>query len=430
MTGKLSDPAEKRKTEWLLFSLMGLFVFGLPYDRFYSSLALITLIAVAVFNFSTGVFKRIPPAFWVFQIPWLLAAAGYYYSSDRGLAGSLMERQSAILMMPLLIPLALEATRQRSEALLKILMVSAIVVVTYLLCNTIYLYIVLHLKSAGSIFSGVFFNHSFSKPLGIHAGYLSMYIALSIFYSVYRFTRETQVNKKIVFLGITIFLLAGIFFLASRNTIIATFFILLFVLPFYQREKKILYFGASLVIVVLVTLAITNIDYLRSRFSVEMISEIKALENGASVNYNTLEPRVERWKGAMELIRHSPVTGYGTGDEIKMLRTQYIKRGLFISYTENFNAHNQYLSYLIKNGIIGFVIFVAAFGYFVFLALRARDFVYLAFLILLLFGFYTENILDANKGIFFFAFFNTFLGYVCLRERKNPLQEGDAVRNV
>jgi len=95
-----------------------------------------------------------------------------------------------------------------------------------------------------------------------------------------------------------------------------------------------------------------------------------------------------------------------------------LKKNLFISYMENFNSHNQYLSYLLKHGILGFLLFVGAFVYYLRLGFKHRSFMYVAFLLLLLIGFYTENILDSNKGIVFFAFFNTFFGYLYLNKAK------------
>ena len=130
---------------------------------------------------------------------------------------------------------------------------------------------------------------------------------------------------------------------------------------------------------------IFNITYFKNRFSGELISDIKPLNKKEYVNYSYTEPRIERWRCAFDLIKKSPLIGYGTGDEVTMLKTEYSKKGLFISYLENFNAHNQYISYLIKCGIIGFVLFLFSFFYFLYLAIKDKNFIYLSFLIILLF---------------------------------------------
>jgi O-antigen ligase len=167
------------------------------------------------------------------------------------------------------------------------------------------------------------------------------------------------------------------------------------------------------------------IPYLNDRFYKELLIDIKPLENGTFINYNSAEPRYERWRGGFDLVRRSPLFGYGTGDEIAMLKTEYIKRGLYISYLENFNAHNQYLSLMLKHGAAGFIVFICSFLYMLRLAFRHRDFIYISFILLLLIGFYTENLLDSNKGIVFFAYFNTFLAFIILNERN--ARQNDAI---
>ena len=220
-------------------------------------------------------------------------------------------------------------------------------------------------------------------------------------------------------LSIIIILYLGLFFLASRNSIICVFIILLFIFPFFKIYNKKKYLLISILFFILSFIIIFNITYFKNRFSGELISDIKPLNNKEYVNYSYTEPRIERWACAFDLIKKSPLIGYGTGDEVTMLKTEYSKKGLFISYLENFNAHNQYISYLIKCGIIGFVLFLFSFFYFLYLAIKDKNFIYLSFLIILLIGFYTENILDSNKGIVFFAFFNTLFGYMSIYNLNN-----------
>jgi hypothetical protein len=62
-------------------------------------------------------------------------------------------------------------------------------------------------------------------------------------------------------------------------------------------------------------------------------------------------------------------------------------------------------------------------GYYFKLAFQAKHFLYIAFLIVLGINFFTENVIDSNKGIFYFAFFNTLLGYYSLKKLNN-FQQG------
>jgi O-antigen ligase len=405
----------QEKTEKLRFMLILLLVFSFPFNIFYSSIIMIILSVTTVIDLNKAKIRTIPKQVWLFQLIYALGVAGYFYSFNRSGAGFLLERQLNILLFPLILPLAITIDRKKIQLILAALTISCIVTINYLFLNMFYS---IHGNIKLSfIFSGAFFNHKFSRPIGIHAGYLSLYVSLSIFYLIQLYNKDSSVSKWVLTIGLVI-LFAGLFFLASRNAIIATFFVLIFISPLYNSKNKFRYVVISLACFTICFFAVKNVPYLRERFSVELMTDIKPLQDGSFYNYGSAEPRIERWKGALELIKRSPVLGYGTGDEIPMLKTQYIKRNLFISYLEDFNAHNQYLSYLIKNGFLGFGVFLFAFYYYCRLAVLKKDFMYLSFLLLLLIGFYTENILDANKGIIFFAFFNTIFGYNALNALK------------
>jgi O-antigen ligase len=415
------------RSERLRLFLMMLFVYFLPFDKFYSTLTLYTLIGVTVLDFRFARIKEIPRDFWIFQLVFCIGLAGLFYSLNRESGNFFVQRQLAIFIFPLLIPLATSPDRDKTNLMLTSLSVSCVLVVIYLLVNAAMLYFSLQLTSFHSVLSGAFFNHSFSKPLGIHAGYLSLYMSLSLFYLLSRWNEFKSFAEKGICSLFILLLITGLFFLASRNTLLATLVILLTVYPFYHIKNKKRYFLLFGTGTVLAILTVLSNGYLKSRFSGELISEVKPVAQNESINYNVAEPRIVRWKAAWGPISRRLWTGYGTGDETDILKSAYLRNGLIISYLESFNAHNQYISYLIKSGIIGLAVFLAAFGYYLYLAFRTRNFMYLAFLFMLLFGFYTENILDANKGIFFFAFFNPFFGYACNRMKPSQDNQGSNI---
>jgi O-antigen ligase len=405
------------RAEQLRLILVLLFIISLPYDIFYSSIIFMTLGALTLIDISREKIRRIPRQVWIFQLVYFLGIIGYFYSYNRSAAGFLLERQLNILIMPLILPLAVKIDEQKVEWFLAALIGTSLYAICYLFVALFFkIKIELKLPLIETAMSGNFFNHQFSRPLNIHAGYLSLYVSMSIFQLMRLINRNNSVLAKTLLIICFMILSMGLLFLASRNTIIATIIILSFVYPVFCVRNKARYIIISLICLLIGFLAIRNVPYFKNRFSIELISDIKPLQNGSFLNYNTTEPRVERWKGAIALIERSPVFGYGTGDEIGMLKTEYAKRKLFISYLEEFNAHNQYLSYLIKNGIAGLCIFLFAFYYYSVLAIKRHDFIYFSFLLLLLIGFYTENILDSNKGIIFFAFFNTIFGYNALKK--------------
>ncbi len=406
------------KAEKFRFIIILLFTFSLPYSITYSSILLILLTLLTILEFKFRKLEKIPKEVGFFLLIYLLGVLGYFYSFHKAEAGFLLERQLALLIFPVLIPFAITIDKRKVELVLQTLAISSSIAMVFLFFNLfLTIKMQIRLPLVNTVFSGAFFNHQFSKPLAIHAGYLSLYVSLSIIYLVQSFNANKSIKVKMLLVCGLLVLFLGLFFLASRNSVISTFFILLVVYPLLLVKKKTWYLLFSLILLVISFLAANRIPYLKERFSNELISDIRPLSDGTYLNYSSAEPRIERWKGALELVKKSPIFGYGTGDEVAMLKTEYIKRDLFISYMEEFNSHNQYLSYLLKNGMFGLIVFLFAFGYYCYLAIKCRDFVYFSFLLLLLIGFYTENILDANKGILFFALFNTLFGYNAIKSK-------------
>jgi len=418
----------KNKAEQFRFMLMQCFVFTLPFDMIFSSALLILLAVTTFFDLSYEKVKSIPKPFIIFQVVYLLSLSGYVYSFHKSNAGFILEKQMALFLFPLIIPLAINLNQDKIKFTLITLSISSFFSILFLFtCVFWNVLFDLQVPFFSTLSSGMFFNHQFSQPLGIHAGYLSLYVSLSIVFIIRNFKKEFNPSFKVLLVAILMVLLVGLFFLASRNSIIAVSFILLFVMPFFRLKKKAVYFALITLAVFLSFLILNKVPYLKERFSSEMILDMNSsLGMNTANNFKVLEPRFDRWLATIELIKKSPLIGFGTGDEEQMLKTAYMKHGLYISFLLEFNAHNQYLSILVKHGLIGLVVFLAALFYYFKLAIASRDFMYISFLLLICIGFFTENILDANKGIFFFAFFNALFGFKCLLLNQNDTETQSA----
>jgi O-antigen ligase len=167
-----------------------------------------------------------------------------------------------------------------------------------------------------------------------------------------------------------------------------------------------------LLVLLLVISAITNIDSLRKRYVSDLEDDLS--EN--AITPDLTETRMERWNLEWQLIKQSPLIGYGGGSETSVLKEKYFEQKFYRSYLFELNAHNQYFSFLIKSGVIGLLVYL----YFLFFgfstAIKKKDFLLLAFLILIAVVSVSENILDVNKGIFFYSFFSSLF---LLSHKKN-----------
>lgn len=391
------------------FILINIFVFFLPFERFYTTLLIYPILLLTIIDFRRLNYKLINKEIVIFQTVWLLSFLGYFLSQDQKMASFILEKQLMIFVLPIILPLAFDITYQNIKKIMISLIFGSTVAV-FVLISYMYFEITESNESVDSIFSEKYFNHNFSSPLSVHPTYLSLYLNLSLVGVLYWYRELTKVLDKILSIIVATFLFTGIIFLSSRNVTISSVIVILILL--YPLFKNKLYYltGGLVLTITLISLIFSN-SYLKERFSSQFFDDISGVR-GKEVS--TLEPRNERWNLGIELVKESPFFGHGTGDEVLELRKKYKENKMFISYIENFNIHNQYLSILIKHGIIGFIIFILSLYYYIRIAIKTHNLIYLFFLGVLLLTFCTENILDSNKGIFYFAFFNTVLGsYSC-----------------
>ena len=171
-----------------------------------------------------------------------------------------------------------------------------------------------------------------------------------------------------------------------------------------QGKKKLQFFITSVFGALLIFLFITQVSSFKKRF-------VNDLENDLSENSTTeyeSESRLARWGLEWELIQKFPFTGYGTGSEKDVLKKKYYENKFYISYLFELNAHNQYLSFLINTGIAGLLLYLYVLYFGFKQSIKRRDFLLLSFMIIITVVSISENILDVNKGIFFYAFFYSF----------------------
>jgi len=401
----IPDSLENKITWYQLVA----FVILLPFDRFYTELVLISLLLHTLIHIDRpGLRSLLTTKNIVLSSVFLLALAGTIYTSDTKEAFKDMQRQLAIILFPVIFSLCRLNMAQYKTSILKFFGFTCVGVVLYLYADAIR--ILLYNKlSLETLFSMAFINHNFSEPLGLHATYLSMYVALSVAAFSYFFFGEKRNNYRLLYVASIIVLLAGLLQLASRSVLLATVILIVVGFPLLlitgiRRWKFIL----VAILILLVALAgIIKVDSFKKRY----VSELKNDLTQTSINDEILEPRMQRWHYAVQLIKQSPVIGHGSGSEKRLLKEEYFNNKLYNSYLHELNAHNQYLSISLKTGVIGLIIFLLTLLYGFAIAWKNRDIVFAAFMIIISIVSFSENILDVNKGIFFYAFFFSLFVY-------------------
>lgn len=383
-----------------------LFLTFLPFDRFYSELVLASLTVHTLIHFKKEQLRNIS---WrdllVLQSIFLLTVLSTVYSRNTGQAFSFWSRQASIFLFPFLLFLTPLDLKKYQRRILAVFAFTCILTILYLYGDAFKTILYYHLPFS-SILSSFFINHNFSAPIGLHATYLSLYAAVSLIFLVTMLYAGVSLPQKIwVSLGIAV-LLMGLIQLGSRAILVGILLVAAIVLPvYYLREKQRLPFTivVSLFICVLF-IGISRIEGLKARLFDALKTDLGETVPGEEI----ADPRMLRWEAALALIRQSPIIGHGSGDEVMLLKEAYFRKKLYNSYLFSLNAHNEYLSIWLKSGIVGLAVFLFGLYYGFDKAIRQKNIFLLSFLFLLSIVSVSENFLDVNKGIFFYAFFFSF----------------------
>ncbi len=115
--------------------------------------------------------------------------------------------------------------------------------------------------------------------------------------------------------------------------------------------------------------------------------------------------RILIWKESVKLIKSNFWFGTTAGDANDKLIEVYEKEGLTGALIKKLNAHNQFLQTFIGTGIVGFILlFLMTFGAIIY-GFVVKNYLLVAFSVLMIFNFLVESMLQAQAGFIFFVFF-------------------------
>lgn len=380
-----------------------LFLVALPFDGFYSDLLLFSFAIHTFIHVRRQDFRRL----WCKELPvlssvYLLTVIGTIYTANKGQAISDWGRLLGIFLIPLLFLLNRIDLRKYRYPLLLAFSLTCTITVLYLYADAMAI-ILYNRMPLSSLFTPFFINHNFSEPIALHPTFLSMYSALSLICLVHFLLKESSRWRRVAYAVCIFILSAGMIQAGSKSILIAILVIVNFVLPFYYVEKsrRLRFMLLTLGITLLTVALIYTSDNFRNRYVAGLKTDLVA----DTTTVATADPRIVRWKAALNVVKKSPIIGHGSGDEVDRLKEEYFRQKLYTSYLFHLNTHNQYLAFLVKGGIIGLLVYLYTLYFGFRRALRGKNIFLMSFLLLVATVSFSENILDANKGVFFYAFF-------------------------
>lgn len=386
-------------------------VFSIPYNLKLNNVLVITL-SILIFVYAYLERKKINTTgkkkLLLFISLYLIQVVGLLYTENFYGAKQQLEVKFTILLFPLIFSLYTISPELKKRSLL-----------TFLLsCNVICLvglYFHFNYFLEGGYPLHKFFTninylvHTAVPKLRIHPVYLSLYLFLS-FIIAYSQLISVRKGLKVALIFNMLFIAFFILILSSR-IIIITIALFLFFILFDLLRKSSVYVAICLLAAVFILLSsILFVLPITKNKLQDIYTEVFMPQNGQE-EINGVSNRIQKWKASGLVIKENFFLGVGTGDADDHLLQAYKQIDFEEGIKRNYNAHNEYLQGFIRHGIIGLIILLSLYFYSILLALKRRDKIYLFFMVGIVALSFTESFLSLQKGVIFFAFFNSLFAF-------------------
>jgi O-antigen ligase len=382
-----------------------LFLASLPFDGFYSHVLLMSLGVHTIIQYKKEYAR---PVFTLRNLAlisvFLVTAASTIYTINQPEAFTEWGRRSTILIMPLFFCFTgLDLKKYRNNLLLAFALLCT-ATVFYLFVYAMYTIRYYHLPVSW-LFTQHFTNQNFSEPIQMHATFFSMQLAIAFLTLLAVLVKETRIKYKVFYLCCIGMLAAGLFQLGAKSVMACVFILVLVAVPHYLLPKasRLKFRLAIAALALLPVLIVLWSDSLRERYVTALRGDLSHIQNNEGA-----EPRLVRWEAATALMAKKPVIGYGAGSEIGLLQDVFYNKKIYYAYLNKLNIHSEYLSFVIKSGVIGLLVYLLTLGFGFKQGIKNKDLLMLTFMAIIACVSLSENLLDVDKGIIFYAFFFSF----------------------
>lgn len=162
-----------------------------------------------------------------------------------------------------------------------------------------------------------------------------------------------------------------------------------------------------------------NASPLRIRVK-EFLWEYQDYKNNANPSGNTMLMRFEFWKAAIYIIQRNVWVGVGTGDAQAAFNKAYYRTETKLSGDWRLRSHNQFLAITVCFGVFGLALFVFSLFYPAIALRKKLSGLYFIFLFISIVSFLTEDTLESQAGVTFYAYFNSLLLWLGYRKEEIP----------
>lgn len=234
----------------------------------------------------------------------------------------------------------------------------------------------------------------------MHHGYLSMYILLAITYLVYIALRAENTRKVVLYTSTAASILAltaYLFILQSRAGLLGLLLLVvgIIVLIFFglKRYKLGILLSGIAAVVVMVALLTPSSQHRLA----DTLAKV--------VTHDQSDERYIITRASLNVVKANMPWGVGAGDRIDEMVEEYHRLGAEKQYWRRYNPHNQFVDTLMTTGVIGLLVLLTIFLVPIIDSIRSKNYLFLAFLLIVALSALFESILERQMGIGFFCFF-------------------------
>ena len=153
-----------------------------------------------------------------------------------------------------------------------------------------------------------------------------------------------------------------------------------------------------------------NVIYQKKKFSLypriyQTVWEYYIYSKTGFANHQSFSQRIEFAKAAITIIKQNLWFGVGTANWKEEFIKSYKANKSQLSEDLYASSHNQYLNYMVKFGVVGFLIIMFCLIFPVIKTKRYRDNLFLLFLVFLFFVNFADSNFESHMGGSFFVFF-------------------------
>ena len=130
---------------------------------------------------------------------------------------------------------------------------------------------------------------------------------------------------------------------------------------------------------------------------------------GGNPSGHSVVQRLEFWKAALQIIKENPLLGVGTGDVKNAFEDQYTKMNSPLAKEWRLRSPNQFLAITVAFGFIGLILFLITLIFPLIADKNFNTYLYLMFFVIGFLSMISEDTLETQAGVTFFAFFNSLL---------------------